>query len=231
MTEHERKRLCRILNCHRLSLDACTHASQNERLPLRFVVQVLFCEQLKIRSTVTEVSNSVKEDRANADNVSVASREPTGADSQPTASTSAELQENVNQMEIRALQRELATMRVKCIDLERDHSTIQDRVLFSTLLCFLLSSNCDVIIHIKTFELECNCVLTRGHDHCRLSKYQECPEDAPPHGLLERGRKSANYNYLTSKTIKTEVIPFELTSRGLAIPGGGETPYPSCQKP
>ncbi|XP_024365225.1 root phototropism protein 3 isoform X2 [Physcomitrium patens] len=128
MTEHERKRLCRILNCHRLSLDACTHASQNERLPLRFVVQVLFCEQLKIRSTVTEVSNSVKEDRANADNVSVASREPTGADSQPTASTSAELQENVNQMEIRALQRELATMRVKCIDLERDHSTIQDRV-------------------------------------------------------------------------------------------------------
>ncbi|XP_024398206.1 root phototropism protein 3 isoform X2 [Physcomitrium patens] len=129
LTEHERKRLCRILNCHRLSLDACTHASQNERLPLRFVVQVLFCEQLKIRSTVTEVSNSVKEDRASAaDNVSITSREPTGTEPQPIASTSAAIQENVNQMEIRALQRELAAMRAKYSAMERDQSTIQDQV-------------------------------------------------------------------------------------------------------
>ncbi|KAG0616495.1 hypothetical protein M758_5G119900 [Ceratodon purpureus] len=139
LSEHERKRLCRILNCQRLSLDACTHASQNERLPLRFVVQVLFCEQVKIRSTVTEVSNLVKEDRSNADNVSVTSREPTaGVDSssQPTASTSTSaatpqspaVQENINQMEIRALQRELATMRVKWNDMERDHGSIQEQV-------------------------------------------------------------------------------------------------------
>lgn len=146
LTEHERKRLCRILNWHRLSLNACTHASQNERLPLRFVVQVLFCEQLKIRSTVTEMSNSVKEDHSNAEIVSVASREPTegAASSQATASTSAgtpqsqALQESVNQLEIRALQRELATMRVKWNDLERDHGNIQDQVLtFSTELFFM----------------------------------------------------------------------------------------------
>jgi hypothetical protein len=40
MTEHERKKLCRVMDCQRLSLEACLHAAQNERLPLRVVVQV-----------------------------------------------------------------------------------------------------------------------------------------------------------------------------------------------
>jgi hypothetical protein len=42
MTEHERKKLCRVMDCQRLSLDACLHAAQNERLPLRVVVQVVW---------------------------------------------------------------------------------------------------------------------------------------------------------------------------------------------
>lgn len=41
MTEHERKKLCRVMDCQRLSLEACLHAAQNERLPLRVVVQVI----------------------------------------------------------------------------------------------------------------------------------------------------------------------------------------------
>jgi len=40
------------MNCQKLSLEACTHAAQNERLPLRVVVQVLFFEQLRLRTTV-----------------------------------------------------------------------------------------------------------------------------------------------------------------------------------
>lgn len=35
------------MNCKKLSADACTHAVQNERLPLRVVVQVLFFEQAR----------------------------------------------------------------------------------------------------------------------------------------------------------------------------------------
>ncbi|KAJ6824975.1 BTB/POZ domain-containing protein-like [Iris pallida] len=42
-----RKRLCRILNCKKLSTEACMHAVQNELLPLRVVVQVLFFEQAR----------------------------------------------------------------------------------------------------------------------------------------------------------------------------------------
>lgn len=43
----ERKRVCRLMDCRKLSGDACMHAIQNERLPLRIVVQILFFEQIR----------------------------------------------------------------------------------------------------------------------------------------------------------------------------------------
>ncbi|RDX64219.1 BTB/POZ domain-containing protein, partial [Mucuna pruriens] len=52
MTESEKEQICRLVNCQKLSLEASTHAAQNERLPLRVVVQVLFFEQLKLRTSV-----------------------------------------------------------------------------------------------------------------------------------------------------------------------------------
>ncbi|XP_031273821.1 root phototropism protein 3 [Pistacia vera] len=59
LSEHERKRLCRVMDCQKLSIDACMHAAQNERLPLRVVVQVLFSEQVKISNAIA--NNSLKE--------------------------------------------------------------------------------------------------------------------------------------------------------------------------
>ncbi|GMN41553.1 hypothetical protein TIFTF001_010772 [Ficus carica] len=47
LNKSERKRLCRILDCKKLSMEACMHAAQNELLPLRVVVQVLFFEQAR----------------------------------------------------------------------------------------------------------------------------------------------------------------------------------------
>lgn len=52
LTESEREQLCRLINCQKLSLEACTHAAQNERLPLRVVVQVLFFEQIRLRTSI-----------------------------------------------------------------------------------------------------------------------------------------------------------------------------------
>ena len=40
------------MDCQKLSIDACMHAAQNERLPLRVVVQVLFSEQVKISNAL-----------------------------------------------------------------------------------------------------------------------------------------------------------------------------------
>lgn len=46
--------MCRLMNCQKLSLEASTHAAKNERLPLRVVVQVLFFEQLRLRTSVAD---------------------------------------------------------------------------------------------------------------------------------------------------------------------------------
>ncbi|KAB2080531.1 hypothetical protein ES319_A05G073000v1 [Gossypium barbadense] len=53
LSESEKEQLCRLMDCQKLSLEACTHAAQNERLPLRIVVQILFFEQLQLRTSIT----------------------------------------------------------------------------------------------------------------------------------------------------------------------------------
>lgn len=40
LSEHDRRRLCKIMDCGKLSLDGCMHAAQNERLPMRIIIQV-----------------------------------------------------------------------------------------------------------------------------------------------------------------------------------------------
>ncbi|XP_065851764.1 BTB/POZ domain-containing protein At5g47800 isoform X2 [Euphorbia lathyris] len=47
LNKAEKKRLCRNLDCQKLSPEVRAHAVKNERLPLRTVVQVLFFEQEK----------------------------------------------------------------------------------------------------------------------------------------------------------------------------------------
>ncbi|KAF5747353.1 hypothetical protein HS088_TW05G00074 [Tripterygium wilfordii] len=41
LSEQDRKRLCKLMNYKKLSLDACAHAAQNDRLPIRTVIQVI----------------------------------------------------------------------------------------------------------------------------------------------------------------------------------------------
>ncbi|KAH7843174.1 hypothetical protein Vadar_013571 [Vaccinium darrowii] len=53
LTDSDREQICRLMNCQKLSLEASTHAAQNERLPLRVIVQVLFFEQLRLRTTIS----------------------------------------------------------------------------------------------------------------------------------------------------------------------------------
>ncbi|KAK7392430.1 hypothetical protein VNO78_20869 [Psophocarpus tetragonolobus] len=53
LIDSEREQFCRLINCQKLSLEASTHAAQNERLPLRVIVQVLFFEQLRLRTSIS----------------------------------------------------------------------------------------------------------------------------------------------------------------------------------
>ncbi|MCO5579882.1 hypothetical protein L7F22_033746 [Adiantum nelumboides] len=52
MSEEEREVLLGVVNFRKLSLEACTHATQNERLPMRVVVQVLFVEHMHLRKAL-----------------------------------------------------------------------------------------------------------------------------------------------------------------------------------
>lgn len=53
LSKSERKKLCGLIDCKKLTPDATTHAVQNESLPLRLVVQVLFFEQLRAAAAST----------------------------------------------------------------------------------------------------------------------------------------------------------------------------------
>ncbi|XP_002527435.3 BTB/POZ domain-containing protein At3g44820 isoform X2 [Ricinus communis] len=52
LSEREKEELCNVIDYQKLSIDACAHASQNERLPLRVVLQVLFFEQMQLRTAL-----------------------------------------------------------------------------------------------------------------------------------------------------------------------------------
>lgn len=65
ISKSDRKRICKLMDCKKLSADACMHAVQNERLPLRVVVQVLFFEHMRATTSsgggsTPDVPGSVK---------------------------------------------------------------------------------------------------------------------------------------------------------------------------
>lgn len=55
MGKSDKKKLCALMDCKKLSPDACAHAVQNERLPLRIVVQVLYHEQTRACAAATAI--------------------------------------------------------------------------------------------------------------------------------------------------------------------------------
>ncbi|KAJ4826475.1 hypothetical protein Tsubulata_019444 [Turnera subulata] len=61
LTKAERKKICGLMDVKKLTLDASMHAAQNDRLPLRVVVQVLFFEQVRAAAGVQALSNSARD--------------------------------------------------------------------------------------------------------------------------------------------------------------------------
>ncbi|XP_045810145.1 BTB/POZ domain-containing protein At3g08570-like isoform X3 [Trifolium pratense] len=59
LTEQECKKLCKFIDCQKLSQEACNHAAQNDRLPLQMVVQVLYFEQLRLKNAMSGSSGDV----------------------------------------------------------------------------------------------------------------------------------------------------------------------------
>lgn len=51
-----RKKLCSLINCQKLTPEACAHATRNGRLSAEMMVQVLYYEQQRLRETVDDAS-------------------------------------------------------------------------------------------------------------------------------------------------------------------------------
>ncbi|KAF8776740.1 hypothetical protein HU200_003475 [Digitaria exilis] len=58
LSKSEKKWLCALMDCKKLSTDASAHAVQNDRLPLRVVVQILFFEQVRQSSAASAAAPS-----------------------------------------------------------------------------------------------------------------------------------------------------------------------------
>ncbi|KAF2294697.1 hypothetical protein GH714_015586 [Hevea brasiliensis] len=109
ISKSERKRICRLMDCRKLSVDACMHAVQNERLPLRVVVQVLFFEQ--VRQATSSAGNSTPELPG-----SIRALLPGGSHDGSSRSTTTNTEEDWDAVptaeDIKALKGELATLRL-----------------------------------------------------------------------------------------------------------------------
>ncbi|XP_024381335.1 uncharacterized protein [Physcomitrium patens] len=137
MTEHERKKLCRVMDCQRLSLEACLHAAQNERLPLRVVVQVLFSEQVKLRNAITgHSSKKALRDNHQVENGSahasvqdsqVGSQSIVSRPDDSDATDGLSLHESwlAARQDIKYLKQDMERMKAKYADLEHDYMTQQ----------------------------------------------------------------------------------------------------------
>ncbi|KAL4650721.1 hypothetical protein ACB092_01G108400 [Castanea dentata] len=94
LTKVERKKICGLMDVKKLSIDASMHAAQNERLPLRVVVQVLFFEQVRASANVRSINNNPRD----------ASRSTTNTDEE-CEKTAAE--------SCRTLKKQMSQMRIK----------------------------------------------------------------------------------------------------------------------
>ncbi|KAI5661345.1 hypothetical protein M9H77_20668 [Catharanthus roseus] len=119
LSEHERKRLCRVMDCQKLSIDACMHAAQNERLPLRVVVQVLFSEQVKISNAI---ANSALKEAGDSQFQPMVSSRKTLLEGTPQS-----FQEGwtTAKKDINTLKFELETVKTKYLELQHDMENLQ----------------------------------------------------------------------------------------------------------
>ncbi|KAJ4954832.1 hypothetical protein NE237_011615 [Protea cynaroides] len=112
--DSERYRLCKTIDCQKLSQEACNHATQNERLPVQMAVQVLYFEQIRLRNAMNGGHNQF----FGSINNQFPQRSSSGAGSgaiSPRDNYASVRREN------RELKLEVARMRMRMTDLEKDH--------------------------------------------------------------------------------------------------------------
>jgi len=134
LAESEKEELCRVMDCQKLSLEACTHAAQNERLPLRVIVQVLFFEQLQLRSSIAGclVFSETLGGGSRQLGLPISSEQHRGVGRPLGARENQALREGMDGMKQRVaeLEKECSTMREEIARLGRSRSVGKSRLFF-----------------------------------------------------------------------------------------------------
>lgn len=110
LTEQECKSLCKFVDTKKLTQEACSHAAQNDRLPVQMVVRVLYSEQLRLKNIVSGESG---EEGTVMSSQKLSSGIPSGATS-PRDTYASLRREN------RELKLEISRVRVRLSELEKE---------------------------------------------------------------------------------------------------------------
>ncbi|CAI9781122.1 unnamed protein product [Fraxinus pennsylvanica] len=124
--DSERYRLCKTIDSQKLSQEACSHAAQNERLPVQMAVQVLYFEQIRLRNAMNGVGGNNQ--LFFGLNGQFPQRSGSGAGSgciSPRDNYASVRREN------RELKLEVARMRMRLTDLEKDHVSMKQELVKS----------------------------------------------------------------------------------------------------
>ncbi|KAL0737874.1 hypothetical protein Bca4012_014084 [Brassica carinata] len=119
LSDSDKKKLSKLIDFQKLSQEAGAHAAQNERLPLQSIVQVLYFEQLKLRSSLcTSYSDEETKPKQQQQQQQQSWRINSGA-----LSAAMSPKDNYASLrrENRELKLELARLRMRLNDLEKEH--------------------------------------------------------------------------------------------------------------
>ncbi|XP_075509362.1 BTB/POZ domain-containing protein At1g03010-like isoform X1 [Primulina tabacum] len=124
--DSERYRLCKTIDCQKLSQEACSHAAQNERLPVQIAVQVLYFEQIRLRNAMNGVGGHNQFFFGSMNGHQFPQRSGSGAGSgciSPRDNYASVRREN------RELKLEVGRMRMRLTDLEKDHVSMKQELV------------------------------------------------------------------------------------------------------
>ncbi|KAL9685888.1 hypothetical protein QQ045_023342 [Rhodiola kirilowii] len=124
MKDSERYRLCKTIDCQKMTQEACSHAAQNERLPVQMAVQVLYFEQIRLRNAMNGGGHN--QFFFGSLNSQFPQRSGSGACSgtiSPRDNYASVRREN------RELKLEVARMRMRLTDLEKDHVSMKQELV------------------------------------------------------------------------------------------------------
>ncbi|CAA3023741.1 BTB POZ domain-containing At3g08570 [Olea europaea subsp. europaea] len=116
LNEPECKKLCKFIDCQKLSKEACNHAAQNDRLPVHMIVRVLYFEQVRLKNALSGSSGDGLISQKISSGVPSAAMSP--------RDTYASLRR-----ENRELKLEISRMRVRLSDLEKEQVVMKQGMM------------------------------------------------------------------------------------------------------